>query len=46
MSEEKRASVTTFDGEDWTPRKVVRRMLEHEREHIHEIRELLAAQQK
>jgi predicted RNase H-like HicB family nuclease/uncharacterized damage-inducible protein DinB len=46
MSEERRASVTTFDGEDWTPRKVVRRMLEHEREHIHEIRDLLAAQQK
>lgn len=46
MSEERRASVTSFDGEDWTPRKVMRRMLEHEREHIHEIRELLAAQQK
>ena len=39
----KRASVTTFGGEEWTPRKVMRRMLEHEREHIHEIRELLAA---
>ena len=46
MSEERRASVTTFDGEDWTPRKVMRRMLEHEREHIHEIRDLLATQQK
>ena len=46
MSEEKRAGATTFDGEDWTPRKVVRRMLEHEREHIHQIRDLLAAQQK
>ena len=46
MSEERRASVTTFEGEDWTPRKVVRRMLEHEREHIHEIRDLLAAKQK
>ncbi len=46
MSEEKRSGVTTFDGEDWTPRKVMRRMLEHEREHIHEIRALLAAKQK
>jgi predicted RNase H-like HicB family nuclease/uncharacterized damage-inducible protein DinB len=46
MSEERRASVTTFDGEDWTPRKVMRRMLEHEREHIHEIRDLLATKQK
>ena len=46
LSEEKRASVTTFGGEEWTPRKVMRRMLEHEREHIHEIRELLAAKQQ
>ena len=43
MSEEKRASVTTYEGEEGTPRKVMRRMLEHEREHIHQIRELLAA---
>jgi predicted RNase H-like HicB family nuclease/uncharacterized damage-inducible protein DinB len=43
LTEEKRASVTAFEGEEWTPRKVMRRMLEHEREHIHQIRELLAA---
>lgn len=43
LSEEKRATVTTYEGEEWTPRKVMRRMLEHEREHIHQIRELLAA---
>jgi predicted RNase H-like HicB family nuclease/uncharacterized damage-inducible protein DinB len=42
LSESKRASVTTYEGEEWTPRKVMRRMLEHEREHIHQIRELLA----
>jgi predicted RNase H-like HicB family nuclease/uncharacterized damage-inducible protein DinB len=33
--------VTTFDGEDWTPRKVVRRMLEHEQEHLAQIRDLI-----
>ena len=43
LSEEKRASVTTYEGEEWTPRKIMRRMLEHEREHLHGIRELLAA---
>ena len=46
LTEQKRASVTTFGGEEWTPRKVMRRMLEHEREHIHEIRGVLAARQK
>ena len=45
LTESKRAGVTTFEGEEWTPRKVMRRMLEHEREHIHEIRALLAAKQ-
>lgn len=34
LTEEERASITVHDGEEWTPRKVVRRMLEHEREHI------------
>jgi len=34
--------VTTFDGEDWTPRKVLRRMLEHEQEHLAQIRALVA----
>ncbi len=34
-------TVTTHDGEEWTPRKIVRRMLEHEREHIQQIRAML-----
>ena len=42
LTEDQRATVTTYDGQEWTPRKVMRRMLEHEREHIQEIRELLA----
>lgn len=33
--------VTHHQGEDWTPRKVVRRMLEHEREHIAQLRQLI-----
>lgn len=33
--------VMTFDGEEWTLRKVLRRMLEHEQEHLAQIRELL-----
>lgn len=42
MSEDKRAGVTTYDGEEWTPRKIIRRMLEHERERIRQIQEILA----
>lgn len=34
--------VTRFDGEEWTPRKVLRRMLEHEQEHLAQIRDLAA----
>jgi predicted RNase H-like HicB family nuclease/uncharacterized damage-inducible protein DinB len=34
--------VTTFGGEDWTPRKVLRRMLEHEQEHLVQIRDLIS----
>lgn len=34
LTEAERATVTVHDGEEWTPRKVIRRMLEHEREHI------------
>lgn len=34
--------VTRFDGEDWTPRKVVRRMLEHEQEHLAQIRAIIS----
>jgi predicted RNase H-like HicB family nuclease len=36
-----RGRVTKHDGEDWTPRKVARRMLEHEQEHLAQIREIL-----
>lgn len=35
--------VTIYDGQRWNPRKVMRRMLEKEREYIHQIREILAA---
>jgi hypothetical protein len=38
---DQRARVTNHDGEDWTPRKAARRMLEHEREHLAQIREML-----
>jgi predicted RNase H-like HicB family nuclease/uncharacterized damage-inducible protein DinB len=37
--------VTTFEGEDWTPRKILRRMLEHEREHLAQIRDIIARYQ-
>jgi len=45
LSEEERARVTVHQGEEWTPRKVVRRMLEHEREHIAQLRELIEKHQ-
>jgi len=35
--------VTVYEGEEWTPRKVMRRMLEHEREHIAQLRQLVEA---
>ncbi|MBI5303680.1 MAG: type II toxin-antitoxin system HicB family antitoxin [Chloroflexi bacterium] len=41
---DERARVTNHGGEEWTPRKVARRMLEHEREHLEQIREILKAQ--
>lgn len=34
--------VIPYDGEDWTPRRVLRRMLEHEQEHLAHIRGLIA----
>jgi predicted RNase H-like HicB family nuclease/uncharacterized damage-inducible protein DinB len=34
LTEAERANMTIHAGEEWTPRKVIRRMLEHEREHI------------
>ncbi|MFQ5611997.1 MAG: hypothetical protein ACE5H9_07665 [Anaerolineae bacterium] len=46
LTEEERASLTRHEGEDWTPRKVMRRMLEHEREGIRRIRAVLATQNR
>ena len=46
LSEGERARVTVHQGEEWTPRKVVRRMLEHEREHIAQLRELIEKYQR
>jgi predicted RNase H-like HicB family nuclease/uncharacterized damage-inducible protein DinB len=45
LTEIERASITVYEGEEWTPRKIMRRMLEHEREDIDQIRALLAARQ-
>lgn len=45
LSEDKLATITTYDGQEWTPRKVMRRILEHERENIQRIKELLAARE-
>jgi predicted RNase H-like HicB family nuclease/uncharacterized damage-inducible protein DinB len=36
---------TIYDGKKWTPRKIIRRMLEHEREQMQQIRELMAAKE-
>jgi predicted RNase H-like HicB family nuclease len=36
---------TIYDGKKWTLRKILRRMLEHEREQLQQIRALLAAKQ-
>ena len=46
LSDKDRARVTVHEGEEWTPRKVVRRMLEHEREHIAQLRQLIEAYQR
>jgi len=43
LSEGQRAQTTVFDGDEWTPRKVIRRMLEYERESVFAIKEILAA---
>lgn len=42
LTAENMSRVTTFDGEAWTPKKVLRRMLEHEQEHLAQIRDLVA----
>ncbi len=43
LTEGQRAQTTVFDGDEWTPRKVIRRMLEYERESVVAIKEILAA---
>lgn len=45
LTEKERASKTVFGKEEWTPRKVLRRMLEHEREHIDQLKAILAENQ-
>jgi len=41
LGEEERSRVAVRDGERWSARKVFRRFLEHEREHMGHIREVL-----
>jgi predicted RNase H-like HicB family nuclease len=45
LTEANRAGITVYEGEEWTPRKIMRRMLEHERESVQQIRALLAARE-
>jgi hypothetical protein len=40
LTDAERSRVTIHYGEDWTGRKVIRRALEHEREHLAQIREI------
>ncbi len=40
LSDAERDRVTVHYGEEWTARKIARRALEHEREHLQQIREL------
>jgi predicted RNase H-like HicB family nuclease len=46
LAETERGRVTHHQGEDWTPRKVMRRMLEHEREHIAQVRQMIEQYQR
>jgi predicted RNase H-like HicB family nuclease/uncharacterized damage-inducible protein DinB len=46
LSDQERVRVTKHEGEEWTPRKVIRRMLEHEREHITQLRDLAESYQR
>ena len=46
LSEADLTGITVYDGQKWTPRKILRRMLEHEREHTQQVKDLLAAQEK
>ena len=45
LTDQDRTRVTFHDGEEWTIRKVIRRMLEHEREHVAQLRQLIEAYQ-
>jgi predicted RNase H-like HicB family nuclease/uncharacterized damage-inducible protein DinB len=38
---ERRAHITVHQGEEWTPRKVARRVVEHELEHLDHIQQIL-----
>jgi len=46
LSEAELGRVTIHEGDEWTPRKVMRRMLEHEREHIAQLRQVVEAYQR
>ncbi len=46
LSDEELGRVTVHEGQEWTPRKAVRRMLEHEREHIAQLRQLFEDYQR
>lgn len=41
LRDDGRGAVSTHGGEPWTPRKVARRMLEHEYEHLQHLRQAL-----
>ena len=45
LTDQDRSRVTFHEGEEWTIRKVIRRMLEHEREHVAQLRQLIEAYQ-
>jgi len=45
LPKDKWTEITVYGSEKWTPRKVIRRMLEYERENIHQIKTLLAARE-
>jgi len=42
LTADERNRVTAFNQSKWTARKVIRRMLEHEREHLSQIKKLIA----
>jgi len=44
LTEADLTGITIYDGQKWTPRKILRRMLELEREQTQQIRDILAAQ--